>query len=318
GMPLLMERTISRQITLESIVGVGRYGEVWKASWSGENIAVKIFKTIDEQSWKNEVDIYQTNMIHHASILNFIAADSKDIGDSVQLWIVTSFHPFGSLFDYLTNNELDEITALKMSLSIAHGLSHLHMYIPTFSLGAKPSIAHRDFKSKNILVKNDLSCCISDFGKQISSFYLDNFGNTNNVNVNNNNRIDNNINKIGTTRYMAPELLDGRLQMNSLDVELWKLADIYSMSLIFWEIATRTNISDLARPYQLPYFDSVSFDPTMDEMNAVVNVQRVRPALSSDWNRSVILKELMRSMTSCWFSARLTALCVKKNLLKHA
>ena len=28
----------------------------------------------------------------------------------------------------------------------------------------KPPIAHRDLKSKNILVKNDLTCCVADLG----------------------------------------------------------------------------------------------------------------------------------------------------------
>ena len=31
----------------------------------------------------------------------------------------------------------------------------------------KPAIAHRDLKSKNILVKKDMTCCISDFGLAI-------------------------------------------------------------------------------------------------------------------------------------------------------
>ena len=28
----------------------------------------------------------------------------------------------------------------------------------------KPAIAHRDFKSKNVLIKSDMSACIADFG----------------------------------------------------------------------------------------------------------------------------------------------------------
>lgn len=31
----------------------------------------------------------------------------------------------------------------------------------------KPAIAHRDIKSKNILIKNDWTCCIADLGMAI-------------------------------------------------------------------------------------------------------------------------------------------------------
>lgn len=46
------------------------------------------------------------------------------------------------------------------------GLNHLHEAIPAKGLSdiAKPSIAHRDFKSKNVLLKSDMTACIADFG----------------------------------------------------------------------------------------------------------------------------------------------------------
>lgn len=48
---------------------------------------------------------------------------------------------------------------------MARGLMHLHEEIPaTKGEQLKPAIAHRDFKSKNVLLKQDLTACIADFG----------------------------------------------------------------------------------------------------------------------------------------------------------
>ena len=44
-------------------------------------------------------------------------------------------------------------TMLEMALSIATGLTHLHL--ETLGTQGKPAIAHRDLKSRNILVKKE-------------------------------------------------------------------------------------------------------------------------------------------------------------------
>lgn len=42
---------------------------------------------------------------------------------------------------------------------------HLHEEIPSERYDQyKPAIAHRDFKSNNVLLKHDLTACIADFG----------------------------------------------------------------------------------------------------------------------------------------------------------
>ena len=68
---------LCRQVALAECVGKGRYGEVWRGQWRGENVAVKIFSSRDEKSWFRESEIYQTVMLRHENILGFIAADNK-------------------------------------------------------------------------------------------------------------------------------------------------------------------------------------------------------------------------------------------------
>lgn len=59
GLPLLVQRTLAKQITLVDCIGRGKYGEVWRGHWHGESIAVKIFFSRDEESWKRETEIYR-------------------------------------------------------------------------------------------------------------------------------------------------------------------------------------------------------------------------------------------------------------------
>ena len=102
GNPLLVQRSIARQVSLVECVGKGRYGEVWRGHWIGDNVAVKIFSSRDEKSWFREAEIYQTVMLRHENILGFIAADNKDDITWTQLWLVTDYHQHGSLFDFLS------------------------------------------------------------------------------------------------------------------------------------------------------------------------------------------------------------------------
>ena len=102
GLPLLLQRTVARQVLLRECIGKGRFGEVRRGVWRGSNVAVKIFSSRDEKSWFRESEIYQTVMLRHENILGFIAADNKDDITWTQLWLVTDYHQHGSLFDFLS------------------------------------------------------------------------------------------------------------------------------------------------------------------------------------------------------------------------
>ncbi|TRY59375.1 hypothetical protein DNTS_030071 [Danionella cerebrum] len=162
GLPLLVQRTIAKQIQMVRQIGKGRYGEVWMGRWRGERVAVKVFFTTEEASWFRETEIYQTVLMRHENILGFIAADIKGTGSWTQLYLITDFHESGSLYDHLKSITLDPRSLLRLAHSAVSGLCHLHTEI--FGTQGKPAIAHRDLKSKNILVKRNGTCCIADLG----------------------------------------------------------------------------------------------------------------------------------------------------------
>ena len=83
----------------------------------------------------------------------------------------------------------------------------------------KPAIAHRDIKTKNILVKQDGTCCIADFGLAVRS----------------DKKLPDPIK--GTKRYMAPEILSKTINRN--DFQSFIKVDIYSFGLVLWETARR-------------------------------------------------------------------------------
>uniref|UniRef100_A0AAV2M6N6 receptor protein serine/threonine kinase n=1 Tax=Knipowitschia caucasica TaxID=637954 RepID=A0AAV2M6N6_KNICA len=274
GLPLFVQRTVARTIVLQEII---------------------------ERSWFREAEIYQTIMLRHENILGFIAADNKDNGTWTQLWLVSDYHEHGSLFDYLNRYCVSTEGMVRLALSAASGLAHLHMEI--LGTQGKPGIAHRDLKSKNILVKKNCTCAIADLGLAVRH---DSASDTIDIAPNQ---------RVGTKRYMAPEVLDETINMRHFDS--FKCADIYALGLVYWEITRRCNTGGILEEYQLPYFDLVPSDPTIEEMRKVVCDQKLRPNISNWWQSYEALRVMGKIMRECWYSngaARLTALRIKKTL----
>nr|QZX63225.1 TGF-beta receptor type-1 isoform 1 [Halisarca dujardinii] len=304
GKPFLQQRTIAREIQLKESIGCGKYGDVYHGKWRGEDFAVKVFRSFDEKSWFRETQIYNQYLLPHENILGYMAADiTSKSDDMTQLWLITHFHKNGSLYDYLCNNEsITKHQAARLLLSTVQGVVHLHTEIQ----GAhkkKPAIAHRDIKSKNILVKSNGDCCIADFGMAV----VQEFSGTK-VNFPSNPRQ-------GTKRYMAPEVLN--LSINMGNFESFKKVDIYALGLVMWEICLQWETDGVVDPYQIPFQDMVQPDPSFEEMRDVVYVQKMRPPLPNRWQGDELLSNIAAIIDEAWHDladARLTALRIRKNL----
>ncbi|XP_066865433.1 serine/threonine-protein kinase receptor R3 isoform X3 [Kogia breviceps] len=222
---------------------------------------------------------------------------------STQLWLITHYHEHGSLYDFLQRQTLEPQLALRLAVSAACGLAHLHVEI--FGTQGKPAIAHRDLKSRNVLVKSNLQCCIADLGLAVmhsqGSDYLD---------IGNNPRV-------GTKRYMAPEVLEEQIRTDCF--ESYKWTDIWAFGLVLWEIARRTIVNGIVEDYRPPFYDVVPNDPSFEDMKKVVCVDQQTPTIPNRLAAHPVLSGLAQMMRECWYpnpSARLTALRIKKTLQK--
>ena len=209
------------------MIGSGRFGQVFMGVYQEEKIAIKKFASRDEEAWFRETEIYKIILLRHDNILGFFASDVFSNNGMTELWLITQYHPHGSLYDYLNLYTVSQNTMMKMAVAICRGLTHLHTkFSGTIS---KPAIAHRDMKSRNILVKNNLECCIADFGLSVIK------GSGGEI-------LSPLHSKQGTKRYMAPEILAGSIDMNKF--ESFVQADLYALGLVLWEICSRCKIKE--------------------------------------------------------------------------
>ena len=306
GLPFLIQRTVARNIRLGDPIGTGRYGQVFVGHYQGETVAVKKFASRDEQSWVRETEIYSIVLLRHENILGYIASDMVSNSGVTELWLITQYHSNGSLYDYLSYNTIDCACMVQLMLSICNGLTHLHTEL--FGTQGKPAIAHRDMKSRNILVKANLTCCIADFGLAVMKVRQKN---TMNLPTNP---------KQGTRRYMSPEILNDSI--NTLSFESFKQVDIYAVGLVMWEICKRTTSSaGQCEEYELPFQGMVPPDPSLEDMRTVVVDEKKQPPIPNRWTSDELLTSVVELMRECWYPnplARPTALYLKKKLLRLA
>ncbi|KAL7616058.1 hypothetical protein Lser_V15G01727 [Lactuca serriola] len=211
-------------------IGEGGYGKVYKAElehFDGKNsleidgnnkcdlpkirstVAIKcLFKRNDTQAEEGfSAEIHTLTSCKHPNIVSLLGFCDEEGSDLI---LVYEYVSNGSLDDHLRSydkmNSLKWEQRLQICLDIAQGLNYLH---------TEQSIIHRDIKSGNILLDDNLVAKIADFGlSKISPLsqqasYLE-------------------TNVAGTNVYLDPEY--------EKTCKLKKASDIYSLGVVFFEV----------------------------------------------------------------------------------
>ncbi|MCO5558577.1 hypothetical protein L7F22_012162 [Adiantum nelumboides] len=186
----------------------GAYSRIYFGKYKDCSVAVKMLRKPDndkgisirlDRQFNAEVNVL--SRVHHRNVVKFIGACKKP----PVCCIITEYLALGSVRSYLHYQPfpLALKLAVDMALDIARGMEYLH----------SQGVIHRDLKSENLVIAEDLCVKITDFGAACieweSSPMTDDFG---------------------TYRWMAPEMISKK--------RFSKKADVYSFGIVLWELLT--------------------------------------------------------------------------------
>ncbi|XP_048495564.1 leucine-rich repeat receptor protein kinase HPCA1 isoform X2 [Beta vulgaris subsp. vulgaris] len=198
----------TRFFSHESQIGVGGYGKVYKGKLStGELVAIKRAQQGSLQGaleFKTEIELL--SRVHHKNVVNLIGF-CYDKGEQM---LVYEYVPNGSLREALSGKsgvQLNWMRRLKIAVGAARGLTYLHEL-------ADPPIIHRDIKSDNILLGDNLNAKVADFG--LSRLLNEDKGQVTQVK--------------GTMGYLDPEYYMTQI--------LTEKSDVYSFGVVMLELVT--------------------------------------------------------------------------------
>ncbi|KRX50003.1 Activin receptor type-2A [Trichinella murrelli] len=302
-LPLSLSNLPQRQIRLKDKISRGHYGCVYKATMGAQQIvvAVKVFSANNSDSWVQEQEIYAVpGLKSHPNILRFLGAEAHGTGPNYDYWLITEYHQRGSLHDYIKVHSISFQQLLSIGVSILRGLSFLHEEVVSTDK-YKPTIVHRDFKSRNVLLKDDFTACVADFGLALKCEH----GRTPN----------DTHGQVGTRRYMAPEVLEGATEFSAF---AFRQIDVYAAALVLWELMSRCSLhGEEPDEYKLPFEVEVGLRPTLQVIQDTVATKKRRPIIKDSWRVDSHSKVVCATIEEMWDGepeARISVGCAAERL----
>ncbi|VAI38616.1 unnamed protein product [Triticum turgidum subsp. durum] len=219
GMPLRFSFEKLRECTkgFSQKLGGGGFGSVFEGKLDEERVAVKRLEGARQGKKEFLAEVETIGSIEHINLIKLIGF----CVEKSQRLLVYEYMSRGSLDRWIynchNNAPFDWCTRCRIILDIAKGLCYLHE-------GCRRKIAHLDIKPQNILLDENFSAKVADFG--LSKL------------------IDRDQSKVvtmmrGTPGYLAPEWLTSQIT---------EKVDVYSFGVVILEIISGRKSIDHSRP----------------------------------------------------------------------
>jgi predicted ATPase/predicted Ser/Thr protein kinase/Flp pilus assembly protein TadD len=270
------QRIIANRFKLEEIIGYGGMGEVYRAvdEQTGQLVAVKRLKpelVKDEPNFVRRFTLEgeALSQLNHPNIVGMISAFTVDDDH----YLVMEYVGGGSLADLLAQRKrLSVRRSLEIALDLNDALTRAH----------RLNIIHRDIKPSNVLLAEDGTPRLTDFGTariQQGKTQLTGTGVM-----------------VGTYAYMSPEACNG----DALDAR----TDIWSFGVMLYEMLTGQ--LPFNHPQLVHLLMSIMTEPPPD-------IQELRPEISDDL-ADLIYRMLVKDADRRISTTRLVGVALEANL----